>query len=201
MSHMDGSRRTHLRQSRVRNREKDRYTVKFSITKRGVATPIVALVAVAAFAGIASAAPSVTLQRFGPGDVEINGTSATLTNDEGQYSGVYLKSKSLSDKPLAAVDFSFKYSADSTLAGGAPRFSIPLNTGSYAFLDALNCGTPSVVSTELGNCPVFINTGGSYANWDTLAAEHPELRIASGKIPFVIADQAGTYKLSDIVLR
>jgi hypothetical protein len=173
--------------------------MKLSISKRGVAAPIVALVAVAAFSGVASAAPSVSLTPFGTGEVDINGSGATLTNGAGEYSGVYLKSKRLSDKPLAGLDFSFKYEGDT--AGGAPRLSIPLSTGSYAFLDALNCGSTGTVSTESQNCPVFINTGGQYANWDAMVQDNPTWRMGSGKVPFVISDQAGTYTVSEVVLR
>lgn len=125
-----------------------------------------------------------------------------IDNDAGEYSGVYLKSKSQSNKPLADVDFSFDYEGDT--AGGAPRLSIPLNTGKdqYAFIDALNCGSTGTVSTSHANCRVFLNFGTeSLDNWDDLADTHSDWRIASGKIPFVIADQAGTYELSDIVLR
>jgi hypothetical protein len=174
-----------------------------STTKRRLASPVIALVALATFAGVASAAPSTTLTKFGDGDVTITSNGATLANGADEYSGVYLKSKSLSDKLIANVDFSFNYTGNP--AGGSPRFSIPLNSGTgetpYAFLDAMNCGTPGLVSTDLANCPVFINTGGSYANWDAMAAANPTWRIASGKIPFVIADQPGTYELSNIVLR
>jgi hypothetical protein len=173
--------------------------MKFSITKRGVASPVVALVAVAAFAGVVSAAPSVSLTKSGTGEVAIDGTGATLTNEAGEYSGVYLKSRRLSDKPLADLDFSFDY--EGSTAGGAPRLSIPLSTGSYAFLDALNSGNNRTVSTTDANAQVFINTGGQYANWDAMVAAHPEWRMGSGKVPFVIADQPGTYIISDVDLR
>ena len=173
--------------------------MKFSVTKRGVATPIVALVAVAAFAGVASAAPTVSLTKFGDGDVTIDGMSATLDNDLGEYSGVYVKNKSLSATPLANVDFSFNYTGDT--AGGAPRFSIPLSTGSYAFIDARNSGSTGRVSTEDATAKVFINTGGEYANWDAMVAANPTWRIGSGKVPFVIADQPGHYVISNIILR
>ena len=163
-------------------------------------SPLLALVALAALAGVASAAPS--LQAFGTGGVTIAGDGATLVNDAGQYSGVYLKSKSQSSKALAAVDFSFEYAG--ATAGGAPRFSIPLNTGPdhYAFIDALNCGTPGLVSTEDTTCKVFLNfSGESFANWNAFAAAHPTWKVASSGIPFVIADQPGEYVISDIVLR
>src|SRR4051794_5775637 len=169
------------------------------VNKRRIAAPALALVALVAFTGSALAAPNVTLTKFGDGAVTFAGSAATLHNDAGQYSGVYVKAKSLSDKPLANVDFSFNYTGDK--AGGAPRFSIPLSTGSYAFVDALNCGDTGIVDTASPTCTVFINTGGSYANWDAMAAANPTWRMASGKVPFVIADQPGTYTLTNINLR
>jgi len=90
---------------------------------------------------------------------------------------------------------------EGAVAGGAPRFSIPLSTGSYAFIDALNSGNTGTVSTDDPNAKVFINTGGEYANWDAMVAANPTWRIGSGKVPFVIADQPGTYEISNIVLR
>jgi hypothetical protein len=119
---------------------------------------------------------------------------------------------------LAEVDFSFVSTGDVT--GGAPRFSIPIDDKAipgptdffdgtdvaYAFLDAANCGGVSdvetLVSTDAANCMVFLNSGGSWANWDAFAEANPTFRIAPGYIPFVIADGAlGTYEVEDIALR
>jgi hypothetical protein len=176
--------------------------MKLSISKRGVASPIVALVAVAAFSGVASAAPSASFLTFGDegGIATINGGTITLDNSAGGYSGVYVKSKSLNNKPLADVHVSFKSTGD--VAGGAPRFSIPLSTGTnvYAFLDVNNCGT-DVVSTDDDTCQVHVNTGGSYANWDAFAAANPLTRVSKTAIPFIIADQLGTYLISDVDIR
>jgi hypothetical protein len=47
---------------------------------------------------------------------------------------------------------------------------------------------------------VFVGSE-SFANWNELATEHPTWRVASGKIPFVIADQPGEYAVKNIVLR
>jgi PhoPQ-activated pathogenicity-related protein len=72
---------------------------------------------------------------------------------------------------------------------------IPIDTGGdpkdaqqvYAFLDAANCGSNGTVSTSEVSCPVFLNTGGSYANWAAFATAHADYRIASA-LPFVISD-------------
>ena len=174
-----------------------------SISKRRLASPVLALVGLAVFAGAASAAPAVSLTKFGTGVATITGANATFVNDPGEYSSVYLKSKSQSNKLLADVDFSF--TSTGGVAGGAPRFSIPLNTGTsetpYAFIDVLNCGaTAGVVSTNSPTCQVFVGNE-QFANWDALVAAHPTWRIASGKSPFVIADWEGTYAVENIVLR
>jgi hypothetical protein len=164
-----------------------------------------------AIAGTAVAAPHARLKTFGTGDVSLTASGATIANDSGEYGGVYLASRGRSAKPIAAVHFSFDYSG--TVAGGAPRFSIPLDTNrngrldGYAFLDARNCGNSGTsgsgtVSTDLANCAVFLNfSSESFANWHAMVSEHPSWRLAPGKVPFIIADQPGTYHISDIDLR
>jgi hypothetical protein len=64
----------------------------------------------------------------------------------------------------------------------------------------LNCDKPGVVSTSDLTCGVFVGSE-SFDDWNDLADTHSDRRIASGKIPFVIADQPGEYILTDIVLR
>ena len=172
---------------------------------------VFAVAAAMAVAGTAVAKQPSKLQTFGTGEATFNGGTLTLDNGAGQYSGVYLKSTSRKARPIASVDFSFDYSG--TIAGGAPRFSIPLDTNrngrldGYAFLDARNCGNSGTsgngtVSTEDGNCAVFLNFGNlSFANWDALVAAHRSWRVASGKVPFIIADQPGHYEISNIDLR
>jgi hypothetical protein len=110
---------------------------------------------------------------------------------------------------LNAVTFSFVSTGDVT--GGAPRFSIPINTdggggsvAGYAFIDAANCGGLSggttTVSTKAANCRVFFQTA-TYDNWTAFAAANPTYRIAQGHFPFIIADgSAGNYAVSSIVL-
>jgi hypothetical protein len=167
--------------------------------------PVLALAAVMAIAGTAVAKQPSKLQTFGDGDVTITGGTVTLHNAAGEYSGVYLASRSLSAKRLRAVHISFHSSGDT--AGGAPRFSIPLNTGQaesvppYAFLDVNNCASGDV-STDNDACKVFLNFSSEwFDNWDDLVTTHPRWRVAAGKIPFIIADQPGTYVISNIDLR
>lgn len=129
-------------------------------------------------------------------------TSATIDTTLGGDAGVYLTNgKGTNGTPLAHADFSFTYFCATTTdyttctGGGAVRWSIPINTGGdtkdtkqvYAFLDAANCGYTGSVSTNDLNCPVFLNIGGSWANWDAFAAANPTYTIASA-LPFVISD-------------
>jgi hypothetical protein len=165
---------------------------------------VVAMVFAIAIAGTSTAANS-KYRTFGTGQVSIAGGTATINNDSGEYGGVYLRSRSLSSKRLHAVHISFRSSGD--VGGGAPRFSIPLNTGHeetvapYAFLDVNGCDGP-VVSTDDPDCKVFINfSGESFDNWDALVDAHPTWRVRSGGIPFIIADAPGHYVVSNIDLR
>ena len=125
-------------------------------------------------------------------------TSATIANGAGEYGGVYVQGKSLNGKSLAKVDFAF--TSTGSVAGGAPRFSMPIDDGAaggYAFLDVANCGGP-VVSTENSSCKVYYGNG-VYANWDAFAAQNPTFKIGSA-IPFIIADQPGEYGVTGIDL-
>ena len=162
---------------------------------------------------VAMAAAPAKLQTFGTGEVTATGDSATITNDAGEFGGVYLNPKSTSGKALNKVTFAFTNRGD--VAGGAPRFSIPINDGSfdpntdYAFIDAAGCGatvgdnptsTATFVSTQNPAC--HVNFGGTdYANWAAFAAANPTYKIASAYTVFIIADQAGAYVVDGIVLR
>ena len=164
--------------------------------------PAIALIAVLALATTVTA--NGKLRSFGTGDVSVHGGQVTISNGAGEYGGVYLNSRNLSSKRLRAVHISFVSSGDT--AGGAPRFSIPLNTGHgekdrYAFLDVNNCGS-ALVSTDNSHCKVFLNfSSESFDNWADLVATHPKWRIAKAGIPFIIADQPGDYEVSHIDLR
>lgn len=172
---------------------------------------VLAIVASLMIAGVTVAAPAAkSLKTFGNGDVVATANSATIVNGSGEYGGVYLQSKSQSGKLLANVTFMFTNRGD--VAGGAPRFSLPINDGTadvgYAFLDAAGCGAPfgpgtgddTLVSTQNPACHVNFKSV-DYANWTTFASSNPTFKTASGYIPFIIADAAGSYNVTDIVLR
>lgn len=165
-------------------------------------------------AGAAMAAPNVKYRTFGSADVEVSPTGLVTIVSNGQdptwggpeYGGVYLNSRANSGKVIGDVQFSFTSSGD--VAGGAPRFSIPVNTDGvsnsvafYAFLDVNGCGGNPLVSTTSATCTVYAGSE-TFDNWAAFAAAHPTYRIASGSIPFIIADGSlGTFRVSDIVLR
>lgn len=159
---------------------------------------------VATFAIATTALAAAPLQQFGTGVVAVTGTSAIITNDAAEYGGVYLKARSLQNKLLAAADFSF--TSTGTNAGGAPRFSIPIDTDGntrttegYAFMDVNGCGGDVFVSTTNDACTVWFGSD-QYANWDAFAAAHPTYRI-SRDIPFIIADVEGTYSVAGVNLQ
>jgi hypothetical protein len=181
--------------------------------KRDVLSVFGTLVAAAAVFGLitmsVSMAASTTLKTFGDGVTLTGPDSATIVLTAGQSGGVYINSKSQSSKPLSQIAFSFVSTGD--VAGGAPRFSINIDTDGkaktndgYAFLDAAGCGGVSggttTVSTSLSSCHVnFQNV--DYANWATFAATNPTYKTGQGYKPFIISDQPGSYAVSSIVLR
>jgi len=173
---------------------------------------ISATVAMLMFASVASAAPkSSTLKCFSDGTFAtctVSGDTASLAVLPSGYAGVYINSKPNSSKGLASRVFAF--TANGSVAGGAPRFSIPINISGgsavdgYAFLDVAGCGgtanNPATVSTLDANCHVnFLSN--DYANWAELAAAFPDGKVAPGAIPFIISDQPGNYLVYNIVLR
>ncbi|HYT13276.1 MAG TPA: hypothetical protein VEL12_10855 [Candidatus Nitrosopolaris sp.] len=171
---------------------------------------VAAMAAIGFGGGAVFAGASGQLQAFGTGTVTITGAdSATIVNATGQFGGVYIQSKSQSGNLLNAVTFTFVSTGDVT--GGAPRFSIPINTdggggsvAGYAFIDVAGCGgstgVTTTVSTSSSACHVnFLSV--DYPNWAALAAAMPTARVAQGHFPFIIADgSAGSYDVSGIVL-
>jgi hypothetical protein len=170
----------------------------------------IAVLVAGALTTVALAGNGGNLKTFGDGDVTIQGNKAAIVVLPGQDAGVYKKAGS---KPVSKVRFHMVSYGD--VQGGAPRFSIALDTDgntktteSYAFLDAANCGaavgdnpsfTETIVDTAAANCKVFINTGGEFANWAALVAAHPGWHT-SKDASFVIADVPGDYHIKDVSL-
>ena len=95
-------------------------------------------------AGTSGAAPGGRLRTFGTGEVITANNSATIVIDVGEFGGVFQQGKVQSGQLLGDVTFAFTSRGD--VAGGAPRFSIPIDDGSfdpnsdYALIDAAGCG-------------------------------------------------------------
>ena len=146
----------------------------------------------------------------------VDGSGATLDNQEtnanGNYSGVYYASSSVSGKPLSAVtELSFTYSGTPT--AGSPRISLPIDadnnaatTEFFAFIGAFYCndGAGHVDGVHDSSCTIFWTfgtTSGSDANWAAFVAAHPTWRVsstASPDVPFVIADDRGVWTASNV---
>ena len=125
----------------------------------------------------------------------------------GDYSGVYYKTSSLSGKLLGDVtQLSFNYTGVPT--AGSPRISLPIDvtgdgtTDFYAFIGAFYCndGAGLVDPIHDSTCTIFY-TGGpvsGYPNWAAFVAAHPTWHV--GATPFVIADDAGLWTVSNVHL-
>ena len=136
---------------------------------------------------------------------------ATLDNSvpvgSGDYSGVYYQTSSLSGKLLGDVtQLSFNYTGVPT--AGSPRISLPIDvtgdgtTDFYAFIGAFYCndGAGLVDPIHDSTCTIFY-TGGPVSgdpNWAAFVAAHPTWHV--GAIPFVIADDAGFWTVSNVHL-
>jgi hypothetical protein len=137
-----------------------------------------------------------------------NGT-ATLTNPAaGDYSGVYVLNNNVAGKRLADINqLGFSFTGDST--GGSPRITFPVDIDGdgawddFVSADALGCsdGAGNVDVINDTTCLVSFNGGsGPAANsWAEFVALNPTVRVSNdGQVPFVIADQAGSYQVSNV---
>ncbi len=175
---------------------------------------LLALAASLAIAGTVTAATTLVSQTGGLGYASVSGDAATIGvggSGNAGYALVYLRGKPTSaGKPLAEVSLSATVAAGSQVAGGAPRLTVPIDTNGdgkwdvFATMDWNSCqGTATggvldravIMSTENPACTVYLNSGGSYANWDAFALANPSWRVASAGSstrPFVIVDWAPT---------
>jgi hypothetical protein len=123
---------------------------------------------------------------------------------DGAYSGVYYQTSSLNGKLIGDVtQLSFNYTGTPT--AGSPRISLPIDvtgdgtTDFYAFIGAFYCndGAGLVDAINDSTCTIFVGSE-SFANWDAMVAAHPTWHV--GEIPFVIADDAGMWTVSNVHL-
>src|SRR4029077_3850225 len=133
---------------------------------------------------------------FGPGKVLVNEKTkqASITNAPGESGGLYATKAAPSKKLTKVV---FKFTTDGDVQGGAPRWSIPIDTtgdkgqDGYAFLDAAGCGarvgTTDTVTVSTANKDCHVNfLGVDYPNWAAFAAAYPTGKVAKKNIPFII---------------
>jgi hypothetical protein len=188
------------------------------VNKSKIAVAVIVASSVVVFS--VGAAISSSTRIFGTGEVTVSkdGRSAHIVNDSGEYGGVYRQA--ISKKLLRKlVHLTFTTTADSDVTGGAPRWSIPVNTDSdanttegYAFIDVNGCGgsagVPTVVATANANCHVNFQ-GVDYANWQAFCGKnggaHPTYTLAKfdggePTFPFIIADEPGNYTVTNIRL-
>jgi hypothetical protein len=142
----------------------------------------------------------------------VGGTSALLDNSvpvgSGDYSGVYYASSGLSGDLISTIaQLSFDYTGSAATAG-SPRISLPIDTNNngttdfYAFISASHCGIGGHVDIHNAGCLVFY-TGGpvSGQSWaDFTANGGGTWRVATDSVPFVIADDAGIWTVSNVQL-
>ncbi|MGH3347534.1 MAG: hypothetical protein ACRDO4_11180 [Nocardioides sp.] len=193
---------------------------------RIASVPVLALAAASLVAvgtpAHADSSPNSALKCFsgGTGSVcDADGNDVHLAStgsaDNMSFAGVYINSNRMTGHALADVDYSFDWSG--TVTGGAPRFSIAVDTdgdgagNGFATLDAVNCaGTASssgTVSTDAASCHVYTlsldddgaNPAG-YANWDAFAAAHPDWTIARDT-SFAIVDWASDVQLTGVTFQ
>lgn len=175
------------------------------------------LAIVASLVIASTAMAAARLVAFGDGDVTITGNSATISNDAGEYGGVFIKARAIANDLVGDVDASFTSTGDVT--GGAPRMNLPIdNDGDRQFdywltLDAANCGGTSgsttLVSTDNPDCVVYFlgaeAPAPSYPNYDAYAAANPTHRIASkgeNSTAFIVADIGpGEYAIEGVDLQ
>src|SRR5262245_39808310 len=140
------------------------------------------------FVGTAGAAPQGKLRPFGTGEVTTSGNSATIVIDIGEAAGVF-QGKQQGGPLVGNAIFALTSRGD--VAGGAPRWSIPINDGAfdpntdYAFLDARTCGATvgdnpgnvaTLVSTQNPSCSVNFH-GVDYTNWTAFSTANPTFTI------------------------
>ena len=138
-----------------------------------------------------------------------DGKSATLNNTggdpDGSYSGVYFATSNLSGKLVSDISqLSFDYTGN-TATAGSPRISLPIDTNNngttdfFVFISGSQCGIAGHVDIHNAGCTVFWTAGPvSGESWATFASHG--WRVATDHVPFVIADDAGIWAVTNVQL-
>lgn len=147
------------------------------------------------------------ITKFGVATLDNKTNDATgATNLSDQYSGVYVKNSNLVGKAIGAINqLGFSYTGDAATPG-APRISLGIDTdgdggwNEFAYLSAFYCndGAGNADFINDPTCTIYTSSGGVYANWKAMVAAHPDYKV--GYTPFVIADEPGTWTVSNVKL-
>lgn len=168
-----------------------------------LSTAALAATGMAAFSSAAEAAPSPksnpltcfdgASEGYGNGVCVRKGSTFTLTNPApGDYSGVYVENQNLAGQMVKNLGLTYTYSG--TTGGGSPRFSVPLASGGYVFIDgACDANLDGIVSLQESGC-IISDSSGYYG----LASAYTG--VAGSSYAFIVADQPGTVMVSNIVL-
>jgi len=186
-----------------------------------VSTAIIALLLVASTAFAAGNGNGNKLSCFdGASDPDIYGGTCTVTpggtatlnnsggDPDGEYSGVYLQNSNMDGKLLSNIGLlGFTYTGVAT--AGAPRLTFPLDKNGdgtaevYASIGAYYCNDGAGLVDVINDptCTIFLNdnSAGPWDNWAAMVAANPTWRVATD-LPFIIADEAGTWTVSNVML-
>jgi hypothetical protein len=126
-------------------------------------------------------------------------TTAILDNTDGDidgsYSGVYVLNNTLSGKLLSQVtQLSFDFTG-SAAGAGAPRFSVPMSTGGYAFVGGFYCNDNGHIDINNASCTIWYNNV-SYPTWSDFVSANSSATIGSS-LTFIVADEVGTWTISN----
>lgn len=128
----------------------------------------------------------------------------TVTTLGLDYAGVYTNDSTMYGQKLSDVrTLSFTYTG-SDPGAGAPRFSVPVDTDGdgdydqYAFISAFYCNNGAGLVDAINDPTCTIWMGSPYENWAALAAAFPAARIAEDAYVFVVADEPGTWTVSQV---
>lgn len=150
---------------------------------------------------------------YGNGVCVLGTNGASLYNAAaGDYSGVYIANSNLEGKNVKSINkLSFSYTSSTGAVGGSPRITFPVDVNGdglwddFVSADAVNCtngnafgGTVDMINDP--TCLVSFNGGASYANWAAFVAANPKATVATNAISFIIADQVGSYTISNVQL-
>ena len=156
-----------------------------------------------------------SLKAFGNGDDTVEDGRITLTNDIGEYSGVYLPSWAQGFSPKLAGIGAMSFDVFGTVNASSPRISVPLDidadgdTDGWAYLSAFYCTGSAAATADWftadftsSSCLIYTSFGGApHAGLDGLAAAYPDARVAADEYVFVILDDAGTVQISNVQIK